>query len=270
MNSEENIGNQEEIVSEKEVVPEETLVPKETLAPKETLVPKDQVFLETKMSTWLRTFNITFGLIQFIAAFIIILFKEIDPYIVIIFSSLILLIGLFRLANGFFDNGLKVSGKILKIVVGSILTVLGILSFFAEDIGGEGLFIIFIASAMILNALTRLVIVVVRKKLPTAVRILLLVLALLMLALAIIVLLEQFLGFLPALAETQHNLLIGILAMTIQFSGIGRLISGISGFRLTTMKTEEEYQKQQKLKKEKKARIKQEGKIRKEQQKAKK
>ncbi len=237
---------------------------------KETSEPMETIIVETKMPDWLRFFNVFFGLIQFVAAFVIILFKEIDPYIIIIFSSLVLLIGLIRLANGIFDKGLKMIPKILKIVVGSILTVLGILSFFAEDISGEGLFIILIASAMILNALTRITVIVVRKKLPKAVKVLLLVLSLLMLALAIIALLELLVGILPALAEDQHELLIGILAMTLQFSGIGRMVSGISGFRLTTIKTEEEYQKQQKLKKEKKEKINQENKLRKAQRKAKK
>lgn len=227
---------------------------------------RERIIVETKMPTWLRFFNISFGLILFVGAFIILLFPEIQSYYVIGFSVLILLIGLSRLTNGLFDKGLKVSVKILKIVVGFILTGLGILSFFAPNFG-ENFFIIFISSALILNALTRITVVAIRKKLPDAVKVMLLLLALFMLALSIIVLLVLLTGILSVLTE---DLLIGLLGMTIQFSGIGRLISGVSGFRLTTTKTEVEYQNQQKIKKEKKERIKQEKKLRKERRKAKK
>ena len=98
---------------------------------------REKIVVETKMPTWLRFFNISFGLILFIGAFIILLFPVIQPYIVIGFSSLILLMGLSRLANGLFDKGLKTSLKILKLVVGFILTGLGILSYFAPDFGKD-------------------------------------------------------------------------------------------------------------------------------------
>ena len=204
-----------------------------------------KVIVETKMPDWLRFFNVVFGLILFIASFILISFPQVQVHIVLGFAILVGLIGISRIANGLFDKGLRTSLKILKIVIGFILTGLGVLIYFAPTFG-EDFFVIFTSSAIILNALTRITIIIMRKKLPDAVKILTGTLALLMLALAIIVLLAQLINILPALTE---DLLIGLLAMTVQFSGIGRMISGVSGFRLTTTKTEEEYQRNKKSRK---------------------
>ncbi|NPD88804.1 MAG: hypothetical protein HGN29_08760 [Asgard group archaeon] len=230
------------------------------------LQTKEKVIIETKMPGWLRFYNIGFGLILFAGAFVILLFPEIQPYTVIAFATLIVIIGVSRLINGLFDKGLKVSTKVFKITIGFILTGLGIVTYFAPDFG-EDFFIIFVSSALILNALTRMAIVAIRKRLPDAVKVLLLLLALFMFAISIIILLVLLTGILSVLTD---DLLIGLLGLTVQFSGIGRLISGVSGFRLTTTKTEEEYQKQQRTKKEKKKQAKLEKELRKEKRKAKK
>lgn len=218
---------------------------------------------DARMGLGIRLYNIVLGLILFLATGYILLFPEINDITVIIFAVLILLMGLSRLVNGIFDKGLKKVTKITKLVTGFVLTALAILIYFAPDIG-EDFLTIFLASALIINGISRIIVSSVKRSMSKPVRILMIVLGSMMVLLASFVLVAFFVGGVLAFDDT---LFIGILSITTQLSGVSRLIAGITGFRVTSKLTEEEFQTKKEQEKQKKKEEKLEKKLRKEKKK---
>ena len=221
------------------------------------------VKIDNKMGLGIRIYNIIIGLILFLATGYVLLFPQIDDITVIIFAAIICLMGLSRLFNGLFDRGLKNVTKITKIVVGFVLTALGILIYFAPTFG-EDFLTIFLSIALIINGITRIFVSSVKKSMAKHVRILMIVLGSIMVLLAAFVLVAYFVGGVLAFDDTLY---IGILAITTQLSGVSRLIAGITGFRVTSRLTEEEFQRKKEEQKQKKKEEKLEKKLRKEKRK---
>lgn len=219
---------------------------------------------ETFMPFWIRVYNVVLGVILFGGTVYVLLYPEITLVTIIIFSILLLLMGLSRLINGLFDKGKRTLIRITKVTVGFILTALAILTYFAQDLFGEPFVIMFLSIALLINGITRLVVVSARKRLPNMIKVLMLVLGFMMIILSGFVLgifIAGEVGVDPYFLE--DSILVGILAITVQLSGIGRLTSGISGYRLTTRKTEAEYQIEREKKKEEKKQEKLEEELRK-------
>ena len=143
-----------------------------------TEVKKDE-----KMGFGIRVYNVIFGLLLFLATGYILLFPEINNVTIIVFSAIILVMGLSRLINGLFDKGLKNITKIIKIVVGFILIILGVLIYFAPTFG-EDFLTIFLSVALIINGLTRIYVAVIKRRMTKPVRVLMIVLGTLMVLLA--------------------------------------------------------------------------------------
>ena len=215
---------------------------------------------ETFMPFWIRVYNIVLGLILFSGTVYILLYPAITQITIIIFAVLLLLMGLSRLINGLFDKGKRTLIRITKVIVGFILVALAFLTYFADDLFGEPFVIMFLSVALLINGITRLVVISARKGLPDMIKVLMIVLGTMMIILAGFVLGVFIVGEPYFVVE---SILVGILAITVQLSGIGRLTSGISGYRLTTRKTEAEYQIEKEKKKEKRKQEKLEEELRK-------
>jgi hypothetical protein len=220
---------------------------------------------ETLMPFWIRVYNVILGLILFSGTIYVLLYPDITQVTIILFAILLLLIGLSRLINGVFDKGKRTLIRITKVIVGFILIALAFLTYFADNLFGETYVIMFLSIALLINGITRLVVVFARKGLPDMIKVLMIVLGFMMIILAGFVLGVFIIGEPFFVVE---SILVGILAISVQLSGIGRLTSGISGYRLTTRKTEAEYQLDKEKKKEEKKQEKLEEELRKAKKKA--
>ena len=180
---------------------------------------------ETKAPSWLRAFDIIFGLIAVVLSVVVLVYQELAILTLIFVLSIVLLVtGISRILDGFFGKYLLDSIRAVDVGIGIVAIALGIVTLLYADLTTQ-LLIYLLSFALLLNGVSRLVIGGFVKAFPKWLRGFFAVVGVLTIILAVVVFVYSEFGFLA---------LVLMLSFTFMFNGVARIIQGITG----TQKTE--------------------------------
>jgi len=175
---------------------------------------------KNRAPSWLRFFDIIFGLISVILSFIVLAYQEFTILtLLFILSFVLLVLGIARVFGGIF--AIYLTGKIraLNVGIGLVGIVISILALIYPDRTIQ--FLIYIISfALLLNGVARFVVGSLAKAFPKWVRGLFIAIGLVTIGLSVVVFVYSELGFLA---------LVLMLSVTFMFNGLARIVQGIIG-----------------------------------------
>ncbi len=180
-----------------------------------------------KLSLWLRIFNIAFGIISIILAFLVITdFGLALVTLLFILASVMILVGITRIVNGIFDKNQSLFPRILKIGLGVLMLPLSIVVIAYPGLG-ENIMIILLAGALIANGATRIIVGGYEEKLPSWFRVLLILIGVITVFLGSVTIIYTGFGLFT---------LIVLLALTFIINGVARIMFGLVGYDSEYMK----------------------------------
>jgi len=181
---------------------------------------------ETKAPSWLRAFDVVFGLIAVILSFVVLVYQELAILTMIVVLSFVLLVtGIARIFSGIFAIYLSDGIRALNVGIGIVAVALGIVALLHTDFTTQVLIYI-LSFVLLLNGVARLVIGGFGRVFPKWLRGFFVVVGALTIVLSVIVFVSPGLGFLA---------LVLLLSFTFMFNGIARIVQGISGTQKTDL-----------------------------------
>ena len=174
----------------------------------------------------LRASNLLFGLVIIIMAIIVILFSVAGVIFLLLITSIgVIIIGVARLINGYANEKLDSSAKIVKILSGLLAILFGIIvliNTLTKPLLAIDILILLIAILFLLIGVARVFVGALTKEYYTWYRIILMFIGIVVIILSVIVLFNL---------KMSDNTLIFILALSMLLTGIARLILGIIGIQ---------------------------------------
>ena len=167
---------------------------------------------------WLRVFNISAGFITIVLAILCLVFikKDLQTLIIVLAIALII-IGIFRTLNGFWQKYLEWYVRVLKISIGILVLPIAIAVLALSSIIPERI-VSLLAIVLILSSLSRITLGSISEEYPNWFKVLTILIGVLTIVAAGIVLLFQ------SVAEPT---IVALLGITFIFSGTGWIYAGI-------------------------------------------
>jgi uncharacterized membrane protein HdeD (DUF308 family) len=180
----------------------------------------------TKAPSWLRTFDIIFGLIAVILSVVVLAYQELAILTMIfVFSIILLVTGIARILTGIFARYLSDGVRALNFGVGLVAIVLALVALLYTNLTTQVLIYI-LAFVLLLNGVARLVIGGFGRAFPKWLRAFFVFVGLLTIMLSVVVFMSPSFGFLA---------LIILLSFTFMFNGIAKIVQGITGTQETDL-----------------------------------
>ena len=164
----------------------------------------------------LKALNVAVGTIFIVLAIVVMLDTALlSNAIILIFGVTLFILGLTRLLIGVYWKLQTPLGKKLRIVTGSIIIAVSIAVMVSAYLISNPILYILLASALILNGLTRIAVAIVNKDFPNWFRIILIIVGLITIAFAIVTIIYAQYGYFT---------IILLLALIFIFSGFTRIL----------------------------------------------
>lgn len=177
---------------------------------------------EMKAPSWLRAFDIVFGLIAIMLSIVVLLYSELAILTLILILSIVLLVaGIARILAGIFAKYLSDGLRAINVGAGILALVLAIVAMLYPQLATQVL-IYLLSFALLIHGITRVVIGGFAKVFPSWLRGLLVVIGLVTIILSVVVFVYTTLGLLT---------LVFLLSIAFLLNGVARIVSGITGIR---------------------------------------
>jgi uncharacterized membrane protein HdeD (DUF308 family) len=182
------------------------------------------MMIETKAPSWLRAFDVIFGLIAVVLSVVVLAYQELAILTMIFVLSIVLLVtGIARIFTGIFAKYLSDKIRALNFGVGMVAMVLSIVTLLYPNLTTQVLIYI-LSIVLLLNGVARLAIGGFARAFPKLIRGFFVVVGILTIVLSAVVFVSSDFGFLA---------LILMLSLTFMFNGIARIVQGVTGTQET-------------------------------------
>ena len=171
-----------------------------------------------ELPKWLRVFNISAGFVTIILAILCLVFIKRDlQTLLVVLAIALIIIGIFRTANGILQQYIEWYVRVLKISVGILVLPIAIAVLARADMVPERI-VSLLAIALILSSLSRITLGSTSEDYPNWFKITTILIGILTIVAAGIVLLFQ---------TVAESTIVALLAVTFIFSGTGWIYAGI-------------------------------------------
>lgn len=174
----------------------------------------------------LRASNLLFGLVTIVMAVIVLLYSVAGVIFLLLITSIaVIIIGVARLINGYANEKLDSSAKIVKILSALLAILFGIIvliNTLTTPLLAIDILIILIAILFLIIGVARVFVGALTKEYYNWYRVILMIVGIVVIILSVIVLFSL---------KMSDNTLIFILALSMLLTGIARLILGIIGIK---------------------------------------
>ena len=175
---------------------------------------------ETKAPSWLRAFDIVFGLIAVILSVVVLVFQELAiATMILVLSIVLIVIGIARILGAIFAKYLSDGIRAANFGIGILALALGAVALLYPDLTTEVL-IYLLSFALLFNGVARLLIGGFGRAFPKWLRGFFVVVGLLTIVLSVLVFVSHGFGFL---------VLVLLLSFTFMFNGVARIVQGVTG-----------------------------------------
>lgn len=192
---------------------------------KEEKIKRDEKKRPYKTSMGMRVLNLIVGLALLVSPVYIFLNEDIvlDTALTV-FGIIMLLSGLARFFNAFYEKEIGGTTRLFRFIIGVLLIVIAIIAFIHPDIGEDTL-LMFIAFAIALQGIGRLLLGLKHDTFPFWLKVTMIVLGLVSIGIAV----SAFTSFAIGSFDIAQNDLINIFAAAFFVGGISRLGQGLAG-----------------------------------------